>query len=1057
MSDQLAGLVACVHGLGSALDATRRGAEETLGRFKADPQAWRQCCEFMQLTTEPQVLWYCCSILEDTVQRRWRALLPAERQYVRGFALHFTLESSSTALVTKKATQVCVHMAQRDWPQEWPDFLSHLAAVASSGSASSLKAFGVVGLLVEIVGLAPSSSRSVGGLRLHSTRRAQLRELMRAQIPPLVELLRVPLERESAPADRAAGGSSEERCAALLRVLTQFTSWPTGSSGSDAALIVPPSVLAATMRCAQWRSSSCGALALGCLSGIVDRNCYPADSEEYALGIATGVFQLLNEAMGAAGGGIAATSAEYREHFTAFLYSFISKLFVRAERAPTFPTDDFLALLFRYTLEQPSVDGFIACLDLWSLFIGTLEERQLYAEYDDDDDGSGSGAASARSDAAYTAGLHQLAMELLRRISFATNRETLLRLEATGAQLDALLDKAVDTLARIVMLKSLAPLVASALAPVLAGLATQLVGRSAESCATAEDTLAARDLDTMLRVLCTLVPSFAANATGTLAVAGAFIEQALAVAACCTERRLHTQGAVLRQVHVRALNTLAVFGHWLVRVMPREGHAIVTPAAFAAIVERAAHVGVASMSAGISPPPEAVLLAAAQLLATLSGVVRPACLATSPTWRGFTAELHTTCRDVPEQVHVQIVKAAVHSLVLLPLDAPRGAAAGWDERGVALHAVVAPIAQRLAGVTEMPGLRERRLYLQQYVASRVRLCASLLCAILAATRSASSSARTALAKTLSPLLPVLGALFSLYLATALDGAVPRAAAKRAMAVSTSLLQLQAALFDCLPRQLGKGYSKRVVGGIADELCAGEGALLRALLSARGSTTGGDEVVAHFLKLITVLAEESSRSFAPILPSVVSLCTDRVVPVLRPQLHVFVDTTDALLHLVRKLLMNHWDGVAALPGATLKLVDVAAAVLQEDKVPPSAAQYSVATLLEVDERHSFFSKDEFKTHVAVPLLQLFLRALVHGIHPACQDEMVRAVHAVARVDFGAFYTSVFPGFLIGPSCTHLNDANRHALVEGLSKGTGVVSFAANLARMVEDVQYLATQG
>ena len=195
------------------------------------------------------------------------------------------------------------------------------------------------------------------------------------------------------------------------------------------------------------------------------------------------------------------------------------------------------------------------------------------------------------------------------------------------------------------------------------------------------------------------------------------------------------------------------------------------------------------MEGAISPPPESVLLAAAQLLATLSGVVRPVCLLPSTVWRGFLSEVHTLCRDAPEQVYVQTITAAVNSLVLLPSGvSQRGAAAGWEARGAALNTLIAPIAERLVAVLQvglfylplyfvrillylfdslpfivhtmqMPGLRERRAFLQSYVAARVQLCCSLLRAALTASRSAPSTAREALARSLAPALPAVSVSF----------------------------------------------------------------------------------------------------------------------------------------------------------------------------------------------------------------------------------------------------------------------------------------------------------
>ena len=71
-------------------------------------------------------------------------------------------------------------------------------------------------------------------------------------------------------------------------------------------------------------------------------------------------------------------------------------------------------------------------------------------------------------------------------------------------------------------------------------------------------------------------------------------------------------------------------------------------------------------------------------------------------------------------------------------------------------------------------------------------------------------------------------------------------------------------------------------------------------------------------------------------------------------------------------------------------------------------------------------------------------------------MVRAVHAIARVDFDAFFATVVPAFLAAFALAggaQLSDASREALAAALAQATGVTTFAANLVRFVDDVQSL----
>lgn len=78
----------------------------------------------------------------------------------------------------------------------------------------------------------------------------------------------------------------------------------------------------------------------------------------------------------------------------------------RVENNPTFAVQDFLALLFKYTLMQPSLEGFLDCLDIWSVFIDYLKAQE---------------ESNTSTKSKYTGGFIMICLELLRKSTFQYN------------------------------------------------------------------------------------------------------------------------------------------------------------------------------------------------------------------------------------------------------------------------------------------------------------------------------------------------------------------------------------------------------------------------------------------------------------------------------------------------------------------------------------------------------------------------------------------------------------------------------------------------------------
>lgn len=78
----------------------------------------------------------------------------------------------------------------------------------------------------------------------------------------------------------------------------------------------------------------------------------------------------------------------------------------RVENNPSFAVQDFLALLFKYTLMQPNLEGFLDCLDIWSVFIDYLKAQE---------------ESNVTTKSKYTGGFIMVCLELFRKSTYQHN------------------------------------------------------------------------------------------------------------------------------------------------------------------------------------------------------------------------------------------------------------------------------------------------------------------------------------------------------------------------------------------------------------------------------------------------------------------------------------------------------------------------------------------------------------------------------------------------------------------------------------------------------------
>lgn len=112
-------------------------------------------------------------MLEEFVVKRWATLPLADRTALRSSVLSITIRRFNTlsTFARNKAVDAVMRMVERDWPDDFPDFLNWLGGLLS-GSVNVLCGLHILECVVSEFGAGHGRSK------LSTARRAMLKELV---------------------------------------------------------------------------------------------------------------------------------------------------------------------------------------------------------------------------------------------------------------------------------------------------------------------------------------------------------------------------------------------------------------------------------------------------------------------------------------------------------------------------------------------------------------------------------------------------------------------------------------------------------------------------------------------------------------------------------------------------------------------------------------------------------------------------------------------------------------------------------------------------------------
>ena len=265
--------------------------------------------------------------------------------------------------VRTKAAKVYVSVGVQDWPERYAGFWNHIEHTATQASTRTVGTH-VLAIALETFGNVDKTGTT---LNLLSSRRKKIKHMMKAQIPGIMRLLTVLLQRSV--------GKDDEMTILSLRALLSLLTYNNIRDLPELPLL---NELFKTMQCYK---NEIGVVSMQCFVEIMNNVVIPPDKLSYLLSVAKHILGLLNTF---ASQPKLRNEAEenYVPQLLSFVSIFIQKHMSRIYCNDTFPMKQTLELIHKFTfLQSDSASNFLACLEIWvvtATFVSEMTEQRSH-------------------------------------------------------------------------------------------------------------------------------------------------------------------------------------------------------------------------------------------------------------------------------------------------------------------------------------------------------------------------------------------------------------------------------------------------------------------------------------------------------------------------------------------------------------------------------------------------------------------------------------------------------------------------------------------------------
>ncbi|XP_023654269.1 exportin-6 [Paramormyrops kingsleyae] len=800
-----------------------------------------------------------------------------------------------------------------------------------------------------------------------------------------------------------------------------------------------------------------GVLAMTCVNELMSKNCVPLDFEEYLLRMFQQTFFLLQKLTRENNAHTVRSRLEeldesYVEKFTDFLRLFVSVHLRRIESNTQFPIVEFLELLFKYTFHQPTHEGYLSCLDIWTVFLDYLTTK-IRSRLPDRES-----VLNRYKDA-----LVLLLREVLHRVQFRYSQAQLEELDDETLDDDQqtewqrYLRQSLEVVAKVMELlpshafSTLFPLLQENL-DVYLGLRQFIIttGTGRRLNITAENDCrrlhcALRDLSSLLQAVGRLAEYFIGDVFATrFSDALTVVERLVEVTCYGSQVSLYdVETAVpsvlkpdLIDVHAQALAAFQAYCHWLAQFYSEVQRQ--NQSRFVSLITSAMDASAPLISAKV---PEKLLLSACHLMVSVATTVRPVFLVTIPAVQDiFDLVTVSHARRLPQEAQVLVCRA-LSNMLLLPWPNLPESEQQWATRSTNHASLLATLTRNYRLLRGTTNLQQRRL---EEMKGDVQQTLRILRDIVESISGESTKSRQICYQSLQESVQVSLSLFPIFI--------------HQSDVTDDMLSFFLTLIQGLRVQMGVPFTEQVIQTFLNMFTREQ---LAASILQEGSA--GGRVVEKFLKILQVVVQEPGQAFKPFLPSIICLCLEQVYPIVAERSSP--DVKAEMFELLFQVLHHNWRhffktsvlasvqrGVSEEPMENEAQFITAMQAFGQSFLQPDIHIFkqNLSYLESLNSKHKLYHKKLFRTSMLFHFINVLLQVLVHKGHDLLQDEIVLAVYNMASVDFDSFYSAFMPEFL--SSCQGVDANQRSVLGRNFKLERDLPSFTQSVHRLVNDLRY-----
>ncbi len=192
----------------------------------ASPGFGIQCSVLLSGNSDKLVQHFGLKLLEDVIKLKWNDMAPEQKLYVKENAMRICETGIADLLKEPKhikdaVARIIVEIVKREWPQQWPSFLTELEALCSRGDTQTEIGMFVMLRLVEDVAVLQNLEQN--------QRRKEIYQALTAHMETIFQFLLTLLERHYQAYITNTASEVKQRhamvCQAVLETFTSFVEW----------------------------------------------------------------------------------------------------------------------------------------------------------------------------------------------------------------------------------------------------------------------------------------------------------------------------------------------------------------------------------------------------------------------------------------------------------------------------------------------------------------------------------------------------------------------------------------------------------------------------------------------------------------------------------------------------------------------------------------------------------------------------------------------------------------------------------------------------------------